>query len=132
MTGNIGCEVVEEVLTVVEVKHREATVLIREIRTWQVNRNATLVWLGEDGGVEAVAFKAGDGGYARGHFGGGLICVVSGSLAEGLWKQKAGILRWIISWLDRGPVEQSIERFGFQWMWQEWVYSLIYARMALR
>ena len=127
VAGNIGGEVVEEVLAVVKIEDGKAAGGIGEVGFGEIDGDGALVGVRENGGVEAMAFQAGNAGDARDDLGRRCACRLRGFFAEVLWKQKACILRPIAVWLD----ETSGERFGFRWLWQCWVGALIYARIAL-
>lgn len=65
VSGDVSGEVVEEILTVVEIEDGEAAVGIAEVGFGQVDGDGALGWFGKDGGVEAMPLEAGDVGEAR-------------------------------------------------------------------
>lgn len=113
VAGNVGGEVVEEVLTVVEIEDGEAAVGIGEVGFWQINGDAAFEGIGEDGGVEAEPFKSRNVGDACLGDGGGFGAF--GFLRRWFFRgEKAGI-----GW-DAGcrrnvaNSEQAAWRFGFR------------------
>lgn len=108
MAGEEGGAPVEEILAVVQVQDREAFIRILKVLAGEVDEEGAVLGLGQEGGVEAIAFEAGDGV--------GRVAKEGGGVGFGRWRRLAGYgRRCACARLEAARFAARLFRFRFRY-----------------